>query len=73
MNIERLWHNLASFKGRYEVVEKAVGVEAGQFEFDTDETNRYGGIGRGEELQALGWQVTTSRSSVSRRTPSLQP
>ena len=58
-NVERLRLNLAEFSGRYEIVEKAVSIQAGWVEFGTETTGRYGGIGRGQELRSLGHEVTT--------------
>lgn len=58
LNVERLHANLSEFTGRYEVAAKAVNVAAGEATFTIEATHRYGGIGRTEELQALGIEVS---------------
>ncbi len=44
-NCERLAHNLAAFRPRWEIEQAAVALEAGTAEFGVEETGRYGGIG----------------------------
>jgi FkbM family methyltransferase len=43
-NVERLKENLKGFESRYELVECAIGIEKGEFDFALDDTGRYGGL-----------------------------
>jgi FkbM family methyltransferase len=45
-NVERLRHNLAQLAGRWDVAEVAVADRAGTVRFGTEESGRYGAIGR---------------------------
>jgi FkbM family methyltransferase len=45
-NIEKLRKNLLGFEERYNLSEKAVSNECGEFDFGIEPTGRYGGIGK---------------------------
>jgi len=44
-NTARLRENLAAYAGRYELVEKAVGMADGEVTFGWEDSGRYGGVG----------------------------
>jgi FkbM family methyltransferase len=65
-NVVRLKQNLADFKGRYTLTEKAVGDRSGTVEFGIERSGRYGGIGiqTGESIEVECLNINTVLTDI---------